>query len=62
MPEPTATRRRGRPAIGTHRVECVVSQAVWDALKKQEKATGLYHTELARRILSEQLIGGVVRK
>jgi hypothetical protein len=52
----------GRPKLGDARIECVVPQAVFDALKARETLTGIYRTRIAAQILTTQLIGGVVRR
>lgn len=42
---------RGRPRLGDCRIETVIPQAVMDALKANERETGVYHTRVAANVL-----------
>ncbi len=46
----------GRPRLGNVRVQFIVPQAVYEALKQQEVITGKYRTRIAADILTKQLV------
>ena len=53
----TPQRGRGRPKLGTYRLETIVPQSVLDELKRREAATGIYRTRVAAALLIEALTG-----
>jgi len=44
-------RPRGRPRLGTVRVECSVPKAVFDKLVQEEARTNVYRTRVAAHVL-----------
>jgi hypothetical protein len=55
-------RKRYDPVHRSARLNCVLSPALMAELKRREAKVGLYHTEIARIVLTDVLIGGVVQR
>jgi hypothetical protein len=58
---PGCGRKPQDPAHRSTRLSCNLPPELWDELQKREAKTGVYHTQIAKAILSDALIGGVVR-
>jgi hypothetical protein len=46
---------RGRPRLGSFRLECMLPQQVLDELVRIENETGIYRTRVAANVLCEWL-------
>jgi hypothetical protein len=48
---------RGRPKLGSYRLETMLQQAALDELKRREEKTDVHRTRICAAILCEELIG-----
>jgi hypothetical protein len=48
--------------INTARLSCVVPITLMEELRRREAKTGVYHTRIASLVLSNTLLGGIVRR
>jgi hypothetical protein len=52
----------GRKPRDTVRVECSIPRSIYDELLREEGESGIYHTRIAARVLSEYAAGRMVRR